>query len=71
MPAAYWGDYMRGDDGLDRFPFVRRRGNVALIALSTGAADGAVHGDRPARRRGSLPGSPTRSIKPAGSFASC
>jgi 3',5'-cyclic AMP phosphodiesterase CpdA len=35
-PAEYWGDYMRGDDGQDRFPFVRRRGNVALIALSTG-----------------------------------
>jgi 3',5'-cyclic AMP phosphodiesterase CpdA len=35
-PAKYWGDYMRGDDGLDRFPFVRRRGDVALIALSTG-----------------------------------
>jgi 3',5'-cyclic AMP phosphodiesterase CpdA len=35
-PAKFWGDYMRGDDGLDRFPFVRRRGNVALIALSTG-----------------------------------
>lgn len=34
-PAAFWGDYMRGDDGLDRFPFLRRRGNVALIALST------------------------------------
>ena len=39
-PAAYWGDYMRGDDGLDRFPFVRRRGNVALIALSTGLPTG-------------------------------
>ncbi len=36
MPAAYWGDYMRGDDGLHRFPFVRRRGDAALIALSTG-----------------------------------
>jgi 3',5'-cyclic AMP phosphodiesterase CpdA len=35
-PAEYWGDYMRGDDGLQRFPFIRRRGNVALIALSTG-----------------------------------
>jgi 3',5'-cyclic AMP phosphodiesterase CpdA len=35
-PAAFWNDYMTGDDGLDRFPFVRRRGNVALIALSTG-----------------------------------
>src|ERR1700735_3445455 len=34
-PASYWADYMRGDDGLDRFPFVRRRGNVALIGLST------------------------------------
>ena len=34
-PAKYWADYMRGDDGLDRFPFVRRRGNVALIGLST------------------------------------
>jgi len=40
MPAQYWGDYMRGDDGLDRFPFVRRRGTVALIALSTGVATG-------------------------------
>ncbi len=35
-PAEYWGDYMRGDDGLQRFPFIRRRGSVALIALSTG-----------------------------------
>ena len=39
-PAYFWGDYMRGDDGLDRFPFVRRRGNVALIGLSTGVATG-------------------------------
>jgi 3',5'-cyclic AMP phosphodiesterase CpdA len=35
-PAEFWGDYMRGDDGLSRFPFLRRRGNVVLIALSTG-----------------------------------
>jgi 3',5'-cyclic AMP phosphodiesterase CpdA len=35
-PAEFWGDYMRGDDGLVRFPFVRRRGEVALIALSSG-----------------------------------
>jgi 3',5'-cyclic AMP phosphodiesterase CpdA len=34
-PAKYWADYMRGDDGVDRFPYLRRRGNVALIALST------------------------------------
>jgi 3',5'-cyclic AMP phosphodiesterase CpdA len=40
MPAQFWGDYMRGDDGLDRFPFLRRRGEVALIALSTGVATG-------------------------------
>jgi len=40
MPAEFWGDYMRGDDGLDRFPFVRRRGGVALIALSTGVPTG-------------------------------
>lgn len=40
MPAQFWGDYMRGDDGLDRFPFLRRRGDMALIALSTGVATG-------------------------------
>jgi 3',5'-cyclic AMP phosphodiesterase CpdA len=34
-PAAYWADYMRGDDGVERFPFLRRHDNVALIALST------------------------------------
>jgi 3',5'-cyclic AMP phosphodiesterase CpdA len=39
-PAAFWGDYMRGDDGLERFPFIRRRGNVALIALSTAVPTG-------------------------------
>jgi 3',5'-cyclic AMP phosphodiesterase CpdA len=34
-PAEFWGDYMGGDDG-DKggtFPFLRRRGCVALIAL--------------------------------------
>ena len=39
-PAAYWGDYMRGDDGREGFPFVRRRGDVALIALSTAIPTG-------------------------------
>jgi 3',5'-cyclic AMP phosphodiesterase CpdA len=34
-PTQHWGDYMRGDDGTDRFPLLRRRGNVALIGLST------------------------------------
>jgi 3',5'-cyclic AMP phosphodiesterase CpdA len=36
LPGKFWADYMRGDDGLERFPFVRRRGDIALIALSTG-----------------------------------
>jgi 3',5'-cyclic AMP phosphodiesterase CpdA len=39
-PAGYWGDYMRGDDGSEGFPFVRRRANVVLIALSTGVPTG-------------------------------
>jgi 3',5'-cyclic AMP phosphodiesterase CpdA len=39
-PGACWGDYMRGDDGRSGFPFVRRRGNVALIALSTAVPTG-------------------------------
>jgi len=31
---SHWGDYMRGDAG-ESFPFVRRRGPVALVGLST------------------------------------
>jgi 3',5'-cyclic AMP phosphodiesterase CpdA len=34
--ARQWGAYMCDDDGVAGFPFVRRRGNVALIGLSTG-----------------------------------
>ena len=34
-PERRWGDYMRGDDGGSEFPFVRRRGPLALIGLST------------------------------------
>ena len=31
----HWGDYMRGDDGgMRSFPFLRRRGPLALIGLS-------------------------------------
>ena len=47
-PEQYWGDYMRGDAG-ESFPFVRKRGNVALIGLSTSlptlplAATGRLH----------------------------
>jgi 3',5'-cyclic AMP phosphodiesterase CpdA len=43
-PARFWGDYMRGDDGqasgagATAFPFVRQRGGVALIGLSTAVA---------------------------------
>jgi 3',5'-cyclic AMP phosphodiesterase CpdA len=38
--AEYWGDYMTGDDGVARFPFLRLRGDVALIALSSGVPTG-------------------------------
>ncbi len=31
-----WGAYMCDDDGVDGFPFVRRRGPIVLIGLSTG-----------------------------------
>jgi 3',5'-cyclic AMP phosphodiesterase CpdA len=34
-PERNWGDFMRGDDGTRGFPFVRRRGPLALIGLST------------------------------------
>jgi 3',5'-cyclic AMP phosphodiesterase CpdA len=39
-PAAFWADTMRGDDGLDRFPYLRRRDAVALIGLSTALPTG-------------------------------
>jgi 3',5'-cyclic AMP phosphodiesterase CpdA len=39
-PATYWGDYMTGDDGVQRLPFLRRRNGVALIGLSSGVATG-------------------------------
>ncbi len=47
----HWGDFMRGDIG-EGFPFVRRRGALALIGLSTSlptpplAATGRLHGDQ-------------------------
>jgi 3',5'-cyclic AMP phosphodiesterase CpdA len=49
-----WDDYMRGDAG-DHFPFVRRRGPLALIGLSTSlptlplAATGRLHSGQLAR----------------------
>jgi 3',5'-cyclic AMP phosphodiesterase CpdA len=36
-PERCWGDFMRGDDGTRGFPFVRRRGPLALIGLSSAA----------------------------------
>ena len=65
VPAAvdlaprHWGEYMRGDSG-ESFPFVRRRGPLALIGLSTSlptwplAATGRLHGDQLARLDGTL-----------------
>jgi 3',5'-cyclic AMP phosphodiesterase CpdA len=43
-PAKYWGEYMRGDDGAESgtFPFLRRRGTVALIALSSALPTGPL-----------------------------
>lgn len=34
FPERHWGEFMRGDAG-EGFPFVRRRGEIALIGLST------------------------------------
>ncbi len=41
-PAEYWGEFMHGDTDTasGTFPFVRRRGPIALIALSTAMATG-------------------------------
>ncbi|MEM6761724.1 MAG: metallophosphoesterase [Pseudomonadota bacterium] len=33
-----WAPYMAGDDGITRFPYVRRRGDVAIFGLSTAVA---------------------------------
>jgi 3',5'-cyclic AMP phosphodiesterase CpdA len=37
QPQSHWGAYMRGDDaaGMQGFPFLRRRGPLALIGLSS------------------------------------
>ena len=32
---AHWGDFMRGDEAAAGFPFLRRRGPLALIGVST------------------------------------
>jgi len=54
-PAAAWGDYMRGDSSENGWPYVRRRGPVALIGVSTAVATppfmatGRAGGDQIAR----------------------
>ncbi len=57
----YWGDFMRGDErSLGGFPFVRRRGPLALIGLSTavptglGMATGRVGAEQLARLAATL-----------------
>jgi 3',5'-cyclic AMP phosphodiesterase CpdA len=41
-PQSHWGEYMRGDDAPETsFPFVRRRGPLALIGLSTAVPSAA------------------------------
>ena len=53
----HWGDFMRGDAAAKAFPFMRRRGPLALIGLSTSlptaplAATGHLHGDQIAASR--------------------
>jgi 3',5'-cyclic AMP phosphodiesterase CpdA len=52
--VQHWADYMRGDNN-ENFPFVRRRGPITLIGLSTSlptpplAATGQLHGNQLAR----------------------
>jgi len=48
-PLRAWGDYMRGDGPAEAaFPFVRRRGPIAIVGLSTAVAS------RPGRAIGKL-----------------
>jgi len=52
--AKHWGEFMRGDDGA-AFPYVRRRGPLAIIGLTTSVptgplmATGRLGGDQLAR----------------------
>src|SRR5262249_8115871 len=39
--AQHWGEFMRGDDGAP-FPFVRRRGPVAMVGLTTSVPTGPL-----------------------------
>jgi 3',5'-cyclic AMP phosphodiesterase CpdA len=57
--AQHWGEYMKGDDGA-AFPFVRRRGPLAIIGLTTSLptgpfmATGLLGGEQLARLAGIL-----------------
>jgi 3',5'-cyclic AMP phosphodiesterase CpdA len=61
MMREVTADSMRGDDGSGDFPFVRRRGRIALIALNTGVptpplmATGRLGDDQLARLARLLP----------------
>ena len=56
LAVQYWADYMRGDNN-ENFPFVRRRGSITIVGLSTSlptaplAATGRLHGDQLPRLR--------------------
>jgi 3',5'-cyclic AMP phosphodiesterase CpdA len=39
--ARHWGEFMRGDDGAG-FPFVRRRGPLAIVGLTTSVPTGPL-----------------------------
>jgi 3',5'-cyclic AMP phosphodiesterase CpdA len=39
--AKHWREFMRGDDGAD-FPFVRRRGPLAIVGLTTSVPSGPL-----------------------------
>jgi len=63
FPVRYWGDYMRGDGdapGESRFPFVRRRGAIALVGVSSAVptapfmSTGSVGADQLARLSNTL-----------------
>ena len=51
LALQHWADYMRGDNN-ENFPFVRRRGPITIIGLSTSlptpplAATGQLHGNQ-------------------------
>jgi 3',5'-cyclic AMP phosphodiesterase CpdA len=54
LALQHWADYMRGDNN-ENFPFVRRRGPLSIIGLSTSlptaplSATGQLHGNQLAR----------------------